>query len=174
MRAPCKAPRASAICERFVGSLRRECLDHLLVISGLQLTRILKQYITDFNLARPHTCTPRPAYWGAGCAPVQVSGDSTTETGANGVIAWRAEGGEDDGVLGVERAAPRLPSVGRLGRCWAKKTADDTGSQHREPRPYSRLRGATQVRLKWRAGLDHYHCEWEVGGWVFANLPRLA
>jgi putative transposase len=51
---PYEAPRANAICERFVGSLRRECLDHMLVIGGLQLIRILKDYGTYFNQARPH------------------------------------------------------------------------------------------------------------------------
>jgi putative transposase len=47
-------PRANAICERFVGSLRRECLDQVLVIGGLQLTRLLKEYVAYFNEARPH------------------------------------------------------------------------------------------------------------------------
>jgi putative transposase len=40
---PCEAPRANAICERFVVSLRRECLDHMLVIGKLQLVRVLKE-----------------------------------------------------------------------------------------------------------------------------------
>ena len=51
---PYAAPRANAICERFVGSLRRECLDQVLVIGGLQLTHILKEYVAYFNAARPH------------------------------------------------------------------------------------------------------------------------
>jgi transposase InsO family protein len=51
---PCKAPRANAICERFVGSLRRECLDHRLVIGVPQLVRTLKEYVSYFNQARPH------------------------------------------------------------------------------------------------------------------------
>jgi len=51
---PYEAPRANAICERFVGSLRRECLDHMLVIGELQLIRVLKGYVPYFNLARPH------------------------------------------------------------------------------------------------------------------------
>ena len=40
---PYEAPRANAICERFVGSLRRECLDHMLVIGERQLIRVLKE-----------------------------------------------------------------------------------------------------------------------------------
>jgi hypothetical protein len=51
---PYEAPRANAICERFVGSLWRECLDHLLVIGELQLIRVLKAYVAYFNPARPH------------------------------------------------------------------------------------------------------------------------
>lgn len=51
---PYEAPRANAICERFIGSLRRECLDHMLVIGERQLTRVLKEYVSYFNPARPH------------------------------------------------------------------------------------------------------------------------
>jgi putative transposase len=51
---PHAAPRANAICERFVGSLRRECLDHVPVMVVLQLIRILKEYVAYFNPTRPH------------------------------------------------------------------------------------------------------------------------
>ena len=54
LQTPDEAPRASVICERFVGVLRRECLDHMLVIGELQLIRVLKGYVSYFNLARPH------------------------------------------------------------------------------------------------------------------------
>jgi hypothetical protein len=60
----------------------------MLVIGGFQQICVLKEYIAYFNQARPHTCTPRPAYCGAGCAPVLVSGDHATDTGAKGVTAW--------------------------------------------------------------------------------------
>ena len=50
---PYEAPRANAICEGLVG-VRRECLDHVLVIGELQLIRVLKEYVSYFNPARPH------------------------------------------------------------------------------------------------------------------------
>ncbi|MCC7360114.1 MAG: hypothetical protein IT317_11585 [Anaerolineales bacterium] len=37
-----------------MGSLQRECLDHMLVIGELQLVRVLKEYVAYFNPARPH------------------------------------------------------------------------------------------------------------------------
>jgi transposase InsO family protein len=51
---PYRAPRANAVCERFLRSARQECLDHLLIFSERQLLRIAKAYVTYFNLARPH------------------------------------------------------------------------------------------------------------------------
>jgi putative transposase len=51
---PYQAPRANAICERLVGSLRLECLDHVLVLGLRQLVRILTDYIRYFNQVRPH------------------------------------------------------------------------------------------------------------------------
>ncbi len=51
---PYNAPRANAICERFLGSVRRECLDHLLILHEKQLHRVLNAYMHSFNRARPH------------------------------------------------------------------------------------------------------------------------
>ncbi len=43
------------ICERFLGSVRRERLDHALLLSERQLRRVLREYVeTYFNRARPH------------------------------------------------------------------------------------------------------------------------
>src|SRR5947209_737225 len=48
------APRANAICERFLGSVRRECLDHLLILHQRHLGRVLREYVDYYNHARPH------------------------------------------------------------------------------------------------------------------------
>ena len=54
LRTPYHAPRANAICERFLRSVRQECLDHLLILHEKQLQRVLNLYVTYFNRARPH------------------------------------------------------------------------------------------------------------------------
>ncbi len=54
LKTPYHAPRANAICERFLGSVRRECLDHVLIVSEKQLHRVLRVYVEYFNQARPH------------------------------------------------------------------------------------------------------------------------
>jgi putative transposase len=53
LKIPCRARSANAICERFVGSVRRESLDHLLIFSDWQLYRVMKEYVGYFNRARP-------------------------------------------------------------------------------------------------------------------------
>ena len=42
------------MCERFLGSLRRECLDHVLILGESQLSAVLGQYAQYFNRSRPH------------------------------------------------------------------------------------------------------------------------
>ena len=54
LKTPYHAPRANAICERFMRSVRQECLDHLLILQERQLQRILNAYVLYFNQARPH------------------------------------------------------------------------------------------------------------------------
>ena len=54
IKTPYHAPRANAICERFLRSVRQECLDHLLILHEKQLQRVLNRYVAYFNRARPH------------------------------------------------------------------------------------------------------------------------
>jgi len=54
LRTPIKAPRANAIVERYIGSVRRECLDHVLIFSECQLYRVIQAYVEYFNRSRPH------------------------------------------------------------------------------------------------------------------------
>lgn len=51
---PPYAPKANAICERFIGSVRRECLDHILILSEKHVRRVIREYCAFFNHARPH------------------------------------------------------------------------------------------------------------------------
>jgi putative transposase len=54
LRTPYRTPQANAVCERFLGSVRRECLDHFFILQEKQLHRLLKAYAVYFNQARPH------------------------------------------------------------------------------------------------------------------------
>jgi putative transposase len=53
IRTPVQAPRANAIAERFVGSIRRELLDHLLIINQRHAAAVLEQYADHYNAHRP-------------------------------------------------------------------------------------------------------------------------
>jgi transposase InsO family protein len=54
IRTPIRAPRANAIAERFIGTLRRECLDHLLITGPRHLDIVLREYVQHVNAHRPH------------------------------------------------------------------------------------------------------------------------
>ncbi len=54
LRTPVQAPRANAFMERWFGSLRRECLDRLLLLGRRHLERALHIYIEHYNTHRPH------------------------------------------------------------------------------------------------------------------------
>jgi len=54
VRTPVRAPRANAVAERFLRSVRRECLDHVLLLGEAHLRRVLGEYVAYYNQARPH------------------------------------------------------------------------------------------------------------------------
>jgi putative transposase len=54
IRTPIGAPKAKAHAERWVGSVRRECLDWLLILGRRHLERVLRTYTTHYNEHRPH------------------------------------------------------------------------------------------------------------------------
>jgi len=54
LRTPYRTPQANAVCERFLGSVRRECLDHFFIFQEKQLYRLLNAYVRYFNQTRPH------------------------------------------------------------------------------------------------------------------------
>jgi transposase InsO family protein len=54
IRTPVRAPRANAIAERFIGTLRGECLDHLLITGPRHLAAVLREYTQHYNAHRPH------------------------------------------------------------------------------------------------------------------------
>jgi transposase InsO family protein len=51
---PIHAPKANAIAERVIGTLRRECLDHLIVLDEQHLASVLRDFVTYYNQERPH------------------------------------------------------------------------------------------------------------------------
>jgi len=64
IRTPVRAPKANAFAERWVRTVREECLDHLLVYSTAHLESVLTEYVEHYNQARPHRglhlSTPSP------------------------------------------------------------------------------------------------------------------
>jgi putative transposase len=54
LRTAVRAPRMNAICERLVGTLRRELLDRMLILSEGHLRAVLAEYQVHYNTARPH------------------------------------------------------------------------------------------------------------------------
>ena len=60
LASPPQAPRANAICERIIGTLRRELLDRVLIVDEHHLGRALTEYLRHYNAARPHRSLGQP------------------------------------------------------------------------------------------------------------------
>jgi putative transposase len=54
IKTPVRLPRANSYAERFVGTLRRECLDHILILGEGHLRKVLAEFASYYNGHRPH------------------------------------------------------------------------------------------------------------------------
>ncbi len=54
LKTPFQAPRAVALCERLIGTMKRECLDHFFILNQYQLKRIVTQFADYYNQHRAH------------------------------------------------------------------------------------------------------------------------
>jgi len=87
VRTPFRSPRANAIAERWVRSVRTECLDHLLILNERHLHRVLTEYVNYYNRWRPH----RSLGQRAPCAQAPPSCDADRK--GNEIIARSVLGG---------------------------------------------------------------------------------
>ena len=55
LKSPPRSPKANAICERVIGTIRRECLDWLIPTSEAHLRAILESWVEHYNGGRPHS-----------------------------------------------------------------------------------------------------------------------
>ena len=55
LQSPFASPKANSICERVIGTIRRECLDWMIPMSEAHLRSILREWVTHYNGGRPHS-----------------------------------------------------------------------------------------------------------------------
>ncbi len=69
LRTPFRSPKANSICERVIGTIRRECLDWVIPLSEAHIRVVLKAWVTHYNRGRPHSLlgpgVPDPPYGSA-------------------------------------------------------------------------------------------------------------
>jgi putative transposase len=73
LASPPQAPRANAICERIIGTLRRELLDRLLIVTEHHLRQVLTEYLRHYNTARPHRALSQLAPAQAHARPSEIN-----------------------------------------------------------------------------------------------------
>jgi transposase InsO family protein len=54
LKTPVRCPQANAFCERLIGTIRRECLDWLIVLNERHVRSFLREWVTHYNQGRPH------------------------------------------------------------------------------------------------------------------------
>jgi transposase InsO family protein len=73
LASPPQAPRANPICERIIGTFRRELLDRLLIVNEQHLRRVLTEYQQHYNAARPHRSLGQLTPAQAGTRPPELT-----------------------------------------------------------------------------------------------------
>ena len=74
LRTPVRAPRANAFAERWVGTVRRELLDRMLIVGRRHLETVLSDYVVHYNQHRPHRSLGQMPPLGAVASPAPAAG----------------------------------------------------------------------------------------------------
>ena len=74
VRIPPRSPNLNSISERFLGSVRRECLDHVLILSEEHLRRVINEYVAYFGISRPHQSLGQRIPGSSGVGPADDQG----------------------------------------------------------------------------------------------------
>ncbi len=86
IKTPIQAPRANAFAERFVGTIRRECLDRMLIFSRRQLEVALAEYVDHYNRHRPQRSLEQRPPQHMGVAPSPIENSYPTHLRRNDVL----------------------------------------------------------------------------------------
>jgi hypothetical protein len=129
---PPQAPRANAICERVVGTLRRELLDRLLIVNEQHLHRVLTEYLRHYNTAHRHRSLGQLTTAQAEtCPPGRSTSPSTGSTGNRSRYVRFIHAGSGRRVSGVLVASR---AWWRAGGCGAGVPGRFGGSRWRADR----------------------------------------
>jgi putative transposase len=121
---PPQAPRANAVCERMIGTLRRELPGRLLILNERHLRQVLTEYLHHYNTARPHRTLGQLPPAPAGTPPPQINpaghrirrkrvlGGLTSEYQANALQHGRAAPGHRTACPRRDRDTPRATVTG--------------------------------------------------------------
>jgi len=84
IKTPVRSPRANTFAERFVGTVCRECLDHMLILCERHLRKILAEYAQHYNGHRPHQAGEQEPRSGSPAKP------STSPPASSAGKSWTA------------------------------------------------------------------------------------
>jgi Integrase core domain. len=70
IKTPVRAPRANAICERAISTIRRECLDRMIILGRSHPEAVLAEYVEHYNAHRPHRSLDQRAPAGSDTTPI--------------------------------------------------------------------------------------------------------
>jgi putative transposase len=148
LRTPVRAPRANAYAERWVGTVRREVLDRMLIFGGRQLRLVLAEFVDHYNVHRPHRALSQAPPLGPGESVVVVpAGRVVRRDRLGGLIHEYGQVARGDRIPGTHTSSLR-PCVPRPAR-WRRSLT----------RPWSRCcvcmapacSGAACVPRVWRS-----------------------
>jgi putative transposase len=104
LKTPVRAPRANAYAERWVGTVRRELLDRMLIFGRRHLELVLEEYVGHYNAHRPHRSLGQAAPLGPAQAPVAVAGGRVVRRDRlGGLIGEYSQAARRDLLSGTHR-----------------------------------------------------------------------